>query len=95
MQKILISRGVGAGWSTWNPEYPESLTSPEIIALVEADADPDVIFQKAKEMWKNGTWYAADDLVVSYVYDNDPFIIFDIQGAEYIRYKSDMKFITL
>lgn len=31
---VLISRGYGAGWSTWNSDCPECLYHPDIVKLV-------------------------------------------------------------
>lgn len=33
---VLVSRGFGAGWYSWNTEVPECLYHPEIVALVES-----------------------------------------------------------
>jgi hypothetical protein len=32
---VLVSRGFGAGWSTWNREYPELVFHPKVVELVE------------------------------------------------------------
>ena len=34
--KVLVSSAYGAGWSTWNPEFPDCDTDAGLIALVEA-----------------------------------------------------------
>jgi hypothetical protein len=34
--KVLLSSGYGAGWGTWNPEFPDCDTDAGLIALVEA-----------------------------------------------------------
>ena len=44
---ILYSPGFGAGWSTWNPEYPDMVFDPALIDLV------------ANSEWKKAQTYAT------------------------------------
>jgi hypothetical protein len=79
---VLISRGFGAGWYTWNLETPECLTSPEIVALVEAKATDREIEEKARELWPDGYWGGADGLQIVWVPEGTEVILDEYDGSE-------------
>ena len=83
---ILVSRGFGAGWSTWNGSHPECLTNPEIVAMVEAEALPEEIAAKADELWPDGYWGGADGLRIEWVAEGAQYRIEEYDGSESIDF---------
>lgn len=87
---VLVSRGFGAGWSTWNCDASACLYSPEIVALVEAKAAPTEIGQKAEELWPDGYWGGASGLTVEWVAAGTAFEINEYDGAESLCVRDDI-----
>ena len=87
--KVLISRGFGAGWSTWNYDWPEIAFDPEIIELVEKEASMDVIDKLASIKYPNAYLGGIVDLEVVLVKTGTEFIIHEYDGSESIQTKDD------
>ena len=51
MTKVLVSRGFGAGWSTWNYEWDDLATDEGLVALVEAERWSDAVAY-ARDKWE-------------------------------------------
>ena len=89
---VLISRGYGAGWSTWCgiPDKAEEMVfSPEIIELVERGAGEKEIIQKAEELFGTDGYYGGvDGLTVIWVEKHKVFRISEYDGAEDIEFFS-------
>ena len=49
--KVLVSRGFGAGWSTWNTGWDDCATDKGLVALVEA-GDHAAAEKYATEKWE-------------------------------------------
>jgi hypothetical protein len=93
MKKIIISYNYTVGWYSRNQSYPDCLTHPEIISMVESKKDRKVIENKAKELWPNGHWN-ANCLQVKEVKEGRPFCIIRDQ-YEYVLYQDNHEWFTL
>jgi hypothetical protein len=91
--KVLISRGFGAGWSTWNYDWPEMAFDPEIIELVEKEASIDVIDKLASIKYPNAYLGAIVALEVVLVKTGTEFIIHEYDGSESIQTKDDFTWL--
>ena len=90
---VLVSRGFGAGWSTWNRECPEILFDPYIVSIIHpiSDVEPDFTLDK-EEVQKIHTYCALkypdaylgglDGLVVEWVPVGERFRIDEYDGSE-------------
>lgn len=92
MTKILISRGYGAGWSTWHDDKKNSLTYQPLIDALENHGRESEEFKKALEQFKkeNPREYlgGADQLEVTEV--DGPFLVEEYDGSEYITTPDEM-----
>lgn len=88
---VLVSGGYGAGWSTWNYEFPECLFDPEIVELIEQEKSPqeiaDFALQKYGENFYTG---GADGLYVYWVPQGSEFLIDEYDGSESLQLKEEM-----
>lgn len=90
---VLISRGFGAGWSTWNPEHPQCAFDPEVVAWVESDRAgefPDIKAKYDSYFYTGG----ADDLVIEWVPVGSRFQITEYDGSEDLVLESDMEWLV-
>jgi hypothetical protein len=87
---VLISPGFGAGWFSWNREYPECLFDPDIVKLVEERNSIDErlaanitkdIQELAEKKWPDGYW-SAHKLQIEWVPEGTQFEIREYDGAE-------------
>ena len=91
---ILISHGFGAGWYTWNTEFPDCLTNPRLVDLVakleiarSAKQGVPQIEQEietlAKELYGEGFYTGGvDDLTIHWVPEGTAFEVTEYDGAE-------------
>lgn len=91
---IIFSPGFGAGWYTWNTEYPELLRDPEIVHLVElrerapieeAEYYTEKIVNYCEEQYPEGYFGGAEDLCIEWVDIGDKFRINEYDGSETIE----------
>jgi hypothetical protein len=85
---VLYSPGFGAGWYTWNYDYPEILFDPAIVKFVEnkkwAELDTYVTL-KYPEIYKGG----MTDLEVEWIPEGTLFKVNEYDGSESIEYKEN------
>jgi hypothetical protein len=87
---VLISRGFGAGWSTWNPEHPEMLYDPDVVALLEAqpqlssDAKEAAVSALLNDLARYpGAYFGgADGLYIHWIPSGARFKIDEYDGSE-------------
>ncbi len=82
---VLISRGFGAGWSSWNLEFPDILFDPEIVAAVEAH-DLGKVMTIAEAKYPHAYLGGADGLCVEWIQQGTAFEVHEYDGAESIQY---------
>lgn len=91
---VLYSPGFGAGWSTWNAEYPEILFDPEIAQLVIDKRPTSAIIAYAESKYPNGYFGGARDLTVEWVQEGTSFYIHEYDGSEDVRYGDSDPWVT-
>ena len=92
---VLVSRGFGAGWSTWNQERPELLFDPFIVNLLIEDPDErDKIKAYMDLKYPDVYTGGLDDLVVQWVPQGEKFRIHEYDGAESLVLMSEEKWVT-
>lgn len=90
---VLYSPGFGAGWYSWNTEYPQMVFDPEIIAAVE---NKDLILAEkiAEERYPNAYIGGLRDLEVSWLNEGDQFEINEYDGSESIHVIGNRSYLT-
>lgn len=99
---VLISPGFGAGWSTWNYEYPEILFDPTVVAIVESLVDDNMtpeasaeIEAHVKETYGEYVYCGgAGDLTIKWLPVGTQFRVHEYDGSESIEVKEEMDWIT-
>ena len=87
---VLISADYGAGWSTWNDN--DCLFTPEIVELVLAEADTDLIQEAATRLYGSGFYTGgASGLTIEWVPEGQKFIVNEYDGYESITLLSNIK----
>ncbi len=90
---VLISKGYGAGWYTWE-HIDEMLFSPEIIELVEQGVSTEIIEKEAEKLWGDKHYYGgADGLCVEWVKKGKKFRINEYDGAETLVLEDEENYI--
>lgn len=82
---VLVSRGYGAGWSTWNPDIEQMVFSPEIVRMVIDNEPVERIEKAAKKLWPKAYLGGAEGLSVEWVEEGTVFRIDEYDGAESIE----------
>jgi hypothetical protein len=90
MVAVLVSRGWGAGWSTWNYEYPEMLFDPEIADLVLNAAGEDDIVALASSKYPDAYLGGVDGLSVQWVPVGTKFRVDEYDGSESLDIMDEM-----
>lgn len=95
---VIVSRGFGAGWSTWN-DYEKRdffLFDPVLVNLVINEQDKKVLYEKIKqrvdEVYPDqyNCILGIDGLSIDWVDEKSRFIIHEYDGAEYLMIDSSM-----
>ena len=83
---VLYSPGFGAGWYTWNQEWPEIIFDPAIVKLVEHDQWSELhtyITLKYPGLYTGG----MEQLNIQWIPEGSLFKIVEYDGAESIELK--------
>lgn len=91
---VIYSPDYGAGWYTWNTEYPEILFDPNLINFLEKD---EVEKLRAYMELKYPEVFVSEhslDLVVEWIPEGTEFKIEEYDGAESIVFKETEAWIT-
>lgn len=103
---VLISPGFGAGWSTWNYEYPEMIFDPDIVEVLESnpiidphDADEsysllEKIKSIAEKKYPDAYLGGADDLRIVWIEKGTNFIVDEYDGSESIRTRESVNWLV-
>lgn len=91
---ILVSRGYGAGWSTWAPSTPSCLYDAEIVAAVLAGWPGDEIESLASRKWPAEYWGGAGGLAVQWLPEGTLFRIDEYDGSESVIVNDDMQWLA-
>jgi hypothetical protein len=89
---VLISPEYGAGWYSWNTDYPEILFDPAMVRLVEENKFNELetyVILKYPEI----TRHALRDLEVEWIREGAEFRIKEHDGSETIEFKDEVDWI--
>lgn len=84
---VLYSPGYGAGWFTWNRDYPECLFSPTLIKLVEEgrlfgdQLEAEALRLFGEDFYAGG----ARDLKIKWLREGTQFQVNEYDGSESIQ----------
>jgi len=90
---VLYSPGYGAGWFSWNTEYPEIIFDPGLVDLVE-QGDKEKILAYVNLKWPDAYTGGLEDLQIEWLPVGTEFVIDENDGAEYIKIKDNVSWIT-
>lgn len=85
---VLYSPGFGAGWYTWNYEYPEILFDPAIVRFVEKEKFDELatyVELKYPDIYTGG----MKDLKVEWIPEGTLFKVNEYDGSESIELKEN------
>jgi hypothetical protein len=94
---ILYSPGFGAGWYTWNEDFPELLYDPEIVKMVMENKKEKIPEYLENKYNKDGYIpYAggSEDLEIEWLTEGTPFKISEYDGSENIVILNDLYLIA-
>ena len=98
---VLVSPDYGAGWYTWNTNYPQMLFDPIVVNYL----DPKYGFPYDKDKYDGIDAYLAatyggayfgglSGLAIEFVQQGKEFMIDEYDGSETLMVKDWLKFIT-
>ena len=90
---VLFSPDYGAGWYSWNTEYPEILFDPAMVKLVQEkkfDELETYVILKYPEI----TRFGMRDLEVEWIPEGRKFRIAEYDGKEWVEYEDDIEWVT-
>jgi hypothetical protein len=90
MVAVLVSRGYGAGWSTWMSDYPECLFDPVLAQMIIDGADEMEIATVAQKRYPDAYLGGLDGLDVEWLPVGTKFRVDEYDGAESIEYLGDI-----
>ena len=91
---VLVSRGFGAGWSSWNREFPELLFDPFIVNLLLEDPNERDKIQAYMDLKYPDVYTGGlDDLVVQWVPQGAKFRIHEYDGSESLVLESEEQWV--
>lgn len=96
---VLLSPEYGAGWSTWNKQYPQILFDPKVVAMILAGYDKDENLDNEmtnylKATYPRGYFGGLRDLEVCWVDVGTKFVVDEYDGYESIRRIEGIDWIT-
>ena len=86
---VLYSPGFGAGWYSWNPDYPEILFDPAMVKLVEKgqyDELATYVELKYPGIYTGG----LRQLEVAWIEEGKKFRVVEYDGSESIEVQDDI-----
>ena len=87
---VLVSHGFGAGWYTWNRDYPECLYNKKIVEAVLHNATTEQIHDLAHEQFGEDFYPGgADGLIVEWLPIGTRFQIDEYDGAEHLEIEDE------
>jgi len=90
---VLYSTGFGAGWYTWNQEYPQILFDPAIVKFVEKEKWDELktyVTLKYPDIYTGG----LGSLRVEWIPEGTLFKVVEYDGAESIELKENNDWIV-
>jgi hypothetical protein len=93
---VLISKGFGAGWYTWNTEFPQLLFHPKLVEMVEQNKSSEINDEwiKANLGLKDVYCGGAYDLTINWLPEGTHFMVDEYDGAETLRTIESLELIA-
>jgi hypothetical protein len=92
---VLVSRGYGAGWSTWTDEVETYLFHPKLVQMVEENRHSEITHEwMEQELGIEDFTGDIDGLEIEWVPVGTTFVIDEYDGAESLRTIDDYNWIT-
>jgi hypothetical protein len=95
---VLVSRGYGAGWSSWSPEIPQLLFEPRVVEILEGNLSisekEELINKFVTEKYPDTYMGGIDGLEVVWVQEGSKFVIREYDGKEWIEFDYKFNWIT-
>lgn len=93
---VLYSPGFGAGWYTWNTEYPQMVFDPKIVEFLIEDTDDRIgkIVQYCENAYPDSYLSGVDDLSIRWLPIGTEFRINEYDGSETIEIKEKTVWLT-
>ena len=89
---VLYSPGFGAGWYSWNPDYPEILFDPAMVKLVEKEQYDELatyVELKYPGIFTGG----LRQLEVAWLEEGSLFRVVEYDGSEVIEVQDDIEWM--
>jgi hypothetical protein len=92
---VIYSGDFGAGWYSWNPEYPEILFDPNIVHFIE-NKEWDKLFSYVTLRYPeiHPSKSCISDLRIQWLPEGTEFRITEYDGSEDIEVRKDVEWIT-
>lgn len=90
---IIYSPDFGAGWSSWNPEYPQILFDPVLVHHI-LDENSKAIAAHIAEHYPNIFAAGRHQLMIKWIPQGTAFRIHEYDGSESVEIREDMKWIV-
>ena len=94
---VLISRGFGAGWSTWNKSYPGMLYDAQVVDLLLNETNFDDVYIKAQEICAikyPDAYISVEGLEVVWIDQGRKFVVQEYDGSEHIQFLDEVEWET-
>lgn len=91
---VLYSPGFGAGWSSWNPEYPAMLFDTEIVLALEDGRALAYIEKIAQKNYPGAYLGGMEDLDIAWIPEGSQFEIEEYDGSESIHIIGTREYYT-
>ena len=90
---VLYSPGFGAGWYSWHG-IRELLFDPKVVDMVLSKTSAETIELYCKTVYGDHYYTGAQDLEVVWVQQGFQFLIDEYDGAESLRLKEELIWVT-
>jgi hypothetical protein len=96
MVAVIYSPGYGAGWYSWNTNYPDIMFDPRVIAWIENGKNEDEFseLESYLEMTYPDGYFSTHRLMIEWMPVGTQFRIEEYDGSESIVYADREKWIT-
>jgi hypothetical protein len=93
---VLVSRGYGAGWSTWTDEVETYLFHPKLVQMVEEERHSEITTEWMEQELGLDVSYTGgtDGLEIEWVPVGTKFIIHEYDGHESLKTIDDFYWMT-